>query len=428
MATRLAFGVFGWLFAVSGAVRAQEGGRFVHDPVVMEEKGVYYLYSTGRGIGVRISKDMLEWKFLGPVFEEPPEWATKLVPEYNGHTWAPDISKVGDKYFLYYSCSSFNSNHSAIGLATNTTLNPRRAGYKWEDQGMVVASQKDSDFNAIDPNLIRTDNGRYYLCWGSFWTGIKMTEISPTTGKPKHNPPKIISIAGKGQYKGGGGESNTSAIEAPFIFKHGDYYYQFTSLDLCCRGADSTYKIAVGRAEDVDGPYLDREGHPMREGGSTLLLAGYGDTVQAAGHCAVFTEDGKDWLFHHIYDKTRNYTSRLQIRPLLWTKDGWPVVGGEITAKERRGVMPQPKAMEGKWRVWKGFVEAGTLLLEPGGKGALGDIPCKWKLVENMLYLKEAEGEDALVLCLFAGAGGDWLSGRDGEGVTIYAERQGVPR
>ena len=44
-----------------------------------------------------------------------------------------------------------------------------------------------------------------------------------------------------------------NAIEAPFIFRHGDYYYLFVSWDYCCRGEKSSYRVAVGRSRGLCG-------------------------------------------------------------------------------------------------------------------------------------------------------------------------------
>jgi beta-xylosidase len=35
---------------------------------------------------------------------------------------------------------------------------------------------------------------------------------------------------------------------SPVIVKRGNYYYQYVSFDLCCRGAASTYRVMVGRS------------------------------------------------------------------------------------------------------------------------------------------------------------------------------------
>ena len=116
----------------------------VHDPVVIKEKGTYYVFCTGgrNGQGVipiRTSTDMRTWKAPGFVFESLPEWAAKEIPQAR-NAWAPDISYFNGKYHLYYSVSSFGSRNSAIGLATTPTLDPASPDYRWMDEGMVLRS------------------------------------------------------------------------------------------------------------------------------------------------------------------------------------------------------------------------------------------------------------------------------------------------
>jgi arabinan endo-1,5-alpha-L-arabinosidase len=105
----------------------------VHDPSIMRQDDWYYVFSTniaretGGFIPCRRSRDLLTWEKCGFVFATIPDWARESVPRAKG-LWAPDVSRVGDRYLLYYSVSSFGSNHSAIGLATNTTLDPAAPG------------------------------------------------------------------------------------------------------------------------------------------------------------------------------------------------------------------------------------------------------------------------------------------------------------
>ena len=126
-----------------------------HDPVMIVEDGKYYLFSTGNGISVMSSRDMLDWQFEKPVFDNPPQWAVDMIDGYKGHTWAPDIIYHDGLYHLFYSCSAFGKNTSAIGHATNKTLNPDSPDFKWVDHGPVIQSVPNRDaWNAIDPNLI----------------------------------------------------------------------------------------------------------------------------------------------------------------------------------------------------------------------------------------------------------------------------------
>ena len=116
-----------------------------------------------------------------------------------------------------------------------------------------------------------------------------------------------------------------ASIEAPFIFRKNGYYYLFVSWDFCCRGIKSTYKMAVGRSRTVQGPYLDRNGKSLAEGGGTLLLAGNG-RWPGVGHNAAYTFAGRDILVFHAYDASDEGKSKLQILELKWDTAGWPSV------------------------------------------------------------------------------------------------------
>ena len=160
----------------------------VHDPAIIKEKDTYYVFCTGRrpgggNIPIRTSKDLHKWTLSGAVFDKLPEWCRKEVPAA-GAAWAPDISFYNGKFHLYYAVSTFGRNASAIGLATNVTLDPASPHYKWEDEGMVVRSTPGvDDFNTIDANLVVEDSHNVWLNWGSFWGGIKMRKLDPATGK-----------------------------------------------------------------------------------------------------------------------------------------------------------------------------------------------------------------------------------------------------
>jgi arabinan endo-1,5-alpha-L-arabinosidase len=309
------------------------GDLRVHDPVMIRQGDTFYVFSTGgsprRGgiLPIRCSQDLCNWTRCGAVFSQLPEWASREIPGTRG-AWAPDISYFNGQYHLYYSISTFGKNNSAIGLVTNRTLDPNSPDYQWEDQGMVIRSTEGrTDWNAIDGNLILEAEDKAWLCWGSFWSGIKMRRIDRSTGKLSEEDTTLYAIAGRPR----SGEDQTppveGAIEAPFIVKHGDYWYHFVSFDFCCRGRDSTYKIMIGRSRKVTGPYVDKDGGLMTEGGGTLLLdATKGGRWVGPGHCAVVQDVSGDYLVFHAYDsQSERSRSELKISTMMW-EDGWPRV------------------------------------------------------------------------------------------------------
>ncbi len=96
---------------------------------------------------------------------------------------------------MYYSVSAFAKNTSAIGVATNTTLNPKDPAYKWIDHGIVIQSQPNRDmWNAIDPNLVFDYSNTPWLTFGSFWEGLKMVKLNPDL-KSIANPQEWHTIA-----------------------------------------------------------------------------------------------------------------------------------------------------------------------------------------------------------------------------------------
>lgn len=299
----------------------------VHDPVLIKEKDTYYLFCTGFGITVFSSKDLQHWRKEKPVFSQPPQWAVQAVPGFKGHIWAPDISYHNGQYYLYYAVSAFGKNTSCIGVAVNTTLDASDPAYHWHDKGKLIQSVPGRDmWNAIDPNLVVDSSQTPWLAFGSFWEGIKLVKLQKdllAVAEPEEwytiaRRPRDFSIPDTA--------AGNDAIEAPFLFKKGKYYYLFVSWDYCCRAEKSNYKVVVGRSEKIQGPYLDKQNVPMQQNGGSLVVQGDGKWWYGAGHNAVYTADGKDYFIYHGYDAQDKGRSKLLLEELHWDADGWPVV------------------------------------------------------------------------------------------------------
>lgn len=297
----------------------------VHDPVVIKQDNTYHLFCTGRGISHFVSTDLKSWEKLDPVFKEKPIWTDEVVPDFKNHIWAPDVLQQNGTYYLFYSVSAFGKNTSAIGLVTNTTLNPSDENYKWEDQGIIVQSIPDKDmWNAIDPNIIFDENGTPWMAFGSFWNGLKMVKLS-TDLKSIAHPEEWQTIAKRERsFNLTDSDPGDAALEAPFIFKKGDYFYLFLSWDYCCRGENSTYKVVVGRSKSATGPFVDAQGKALNQGGGTLVIEG-NKNWSGVGHNSAYSFDGKDYYFSHAYDANDNGAPKLVVKEITWV-NGWPTV------------------------------------------------------------------------------------------------------
>lgn len=305
------------------SLTAEEAGALsfsCHDPsTIIRCKDEYWVFYTGFRVLSAHSKDLVHWE-AGPVggLFDAPAWVATTVPRNRRSIfWAPDVVKIGDQYFLYYSVSSWASQVSAIGLMTNPTLDPADPAYKWTDRGIAMQSRKGDTFNAIDPAMAWDGDGNLWMSFGSFWGGIKMVQLDPKTGRRISPESKIYSLA------------YHPTIEGSYVYRHGGYYYLLVNWGLCCRGIHSTYNIRVGRSEKITGPYLDKTGRDMAKDNGSLLL-GSEDQFIGPGQAGIFTARGREWIsFHYEADASKRAT--LAIRPLSWDVNGWPVVERNAT-------------------------------------------------------------------------------------------------
>ncbi len=118
-------------------------------------------------------------------------------------------------------------------------------------------------------------------------------------------------------------------VEAPFLADHAGAHYLFVNWYACCNGPESTYEIRVGRSEDLDGPYLDREGVPLLEGGGTRVIQGAG-ALRGPGHAGIFRYQdaegqAREVFTFHRYPPDGKPWATLEMRALTWV-EGWPVI------------------------------------------------------------------------------------------------------
>lgn len=293
-----------------------EGQTFIHDPSTIVRDGTnYFVFGTGPGLRSKSSPDLIHWTNGPSVFRAPPVWTRKAVPNFAGSFWAPEVVRVNGKFYLYYSASTFGKQTSAIGLATSPTLDPSAPNYLWTDGGVVIDSNPGRPFNTIDPSALRDRDGKLWLAFGSYWQGIFLTELDPQTGKRigTTNAP-LFHLAWN------------HSIEAACLARHGNYYYLFVNWGQCCQGTNSTYEVRVGRAEKITGPYRDRDGRPLTDGGGSVFLRSTGRFI-GPGHIGIVDDghtNGPTRFSYHYYDADTQGRSRLALGWIDWADD-WPV-------------------------------------------------------------------------------------------------------
>lgn len=382
----------------------------VHDPAVVRVGDRYHLVASHEGYIHYVSDDLLNWTRLDPPMPNVLAWGVQKYGQGVGQ-WAPDLVNFGGRYWLYYSFSTWGSRRSSIGVMSGSTPDPRESGYGWTDHGPVVESEHDSDFNAIDPSILLDEAGVPWMAYGSYNRGIFLLQLDATTGKPVGERVHLAARPFNGQ------------IEAAHLMWHDGWYYLLVSFDGCCAGESSTYKLAMGRSRDVRGPYLDRQGRSLADGGGSLVVSTYGDHI-GPGQSSMVELAGKQYLAHHYYDGRLNGRPTLAVREVVW-EDGWPLVGEPI-AEAPADEFPD---VTGEWSVWLEKRDGEVMRLMPGGEARLGgraDMENdgqlgSWSLEGDRLVIKVGRID---VLARVAG-GKWWFVGMNGDGRVVRGVRRG---
>ena len=283
------------------------GAVGAHDPTIQKESSTWWCFTTGTGIPVKYSANGLAWNSGVQIFASERSWWRTYAPAMGTNdVWAPDLQRFGSRTYCYYAVSEFGKNNSAIGLTSCSSI----AAGDWRDDGMVISSKSGVNaYNAIDPNLTVDASGNPWLVFGSWFDGIHLVRLSTSTMKPTGT---IYSIA-----------KRSGGIEAPVIVYANGYYYLFVSIDRCCQGVNSTYKIAYGRSANITGPYVDKNGSQMLSGAATVLDAGNTRWVGPGGQDIY--QNGSAWVIaRHAYDANNNGTPTLLINDLYWDANKWP--------------------------------------------------------------------------------------------------------
>lgn len=283
------------------------------DPTVIRTEDGFYLYATQTDkywVPIYFSKDLVNWEFKRTAFRN----ATKPQIPGGGAFWAPKIRHINGKYVLYFSWAKWGDGDASY-TAVATSDSPLGDFVNSKE----LLTKEDFGSNCIDQFYYEEDNKKYMFV-GSF-NGIYVTELTDDGLSVKRNengtPTLKKQVCGK-------------AFEGTNIYKKNGYYYLFASINNCCDGERSRYKVVVGRSQDLLGPYLDKSGKDMINNAWELVLEGDGQKFFGPGHNSIIVQDdaGTDWMIYHSYVKENGEVGgRLgMLDRVLWTEDGWPYI------------------------------------------------------------------------------------------------------
>lgn len=402
----------------------------VHDPSVYYDisSGTYYAFGTH--YAVASSKDLVNWKqevsdqtlthaqewkalygdesitFNGNTWPKALESTVNLVQPVGDTTWAPDVQKIGSKYYMYYSLTrDFGSSASAIGrVEADNIMGP------YSNNTIIVESVTSTDPakpNCIDPELFYDKDGKLWMVYGSAFGGIYIKELDDN-GLP------VEDGFGKLLWTPNG------IVEGPFVFYNEDqgyYYLMATQGDL-----SKDYTMRVARSENPDGPYTDIQewdvGLNLDQGNKlagNYNIAGLGNNV-ALGHNSVVEVHGEFFVVCHVRDRIGGM-HHVETRRLFFNKEGWPVMSPLRYAGENDGTATMEE-VAGEFdvvvhntSVSESIVNSVECTLAADGTVS-GALSGTWSMENDYYVTLEVNGVSySGVVC------GGWRPGVDGKGV-----------
>lgn len=268
--------------------------RATADPVIVNYKGDYYLFSTNQW-GYWWSSDMNNWNFVSKKF---------LRPWHNVYDelCAPGIGIVGDTMLVFGSTYSKNF---TLWMSTDPKSN---------DWKPLLDSL---DIGGWDPSFFTDDDGRFYMYNGSSnrWP-LYGVELDRKTFQPIGTRKELFGLDSwrYGWHRFGEYMDDTfldGFLEGAEMVKHnGKYYFQYAGPGTEFSGyADG---VAVG-----DGPlnYFQNQSDPL-----SMKAGGF---ARGAGHGATFQDNQKKYwhVSTMVVAVKNNFERRLGIWPAGFDKD-----------------------------------------------------------------------------------------------------------
>ena len=274
-------------------------GDYPDPSIVRDGKDFYITHSSFTyfpALLVWHSTDLIHWEPIA-----------RAVEDGDYSIYAPELCKVGDKFYIYYPTSR----------GENYVVTADRPEGPWSKPVKL-------DVGGIDPGHVVAEDGQRYLYTNNGW-------VTPLT-------PDGLAAAGKPQkvYDGweypAEWETEGMWLESPKLFKRGDFYY-LVSAEGGTAGPTTSHMVVVARSKSALGPWENSPHNPM------VHTYSADEAWWSKGHGTLIDDaDGNWYVVYHAYRNSFHTLGRSTIiESVEWTEDGWPVLTEKDGAKWEQG-------------------------------------------------------------------------------------------
>lgn len=338
-------------------------GPFAGDPYLFYDDGTFYLYGTTRKyvrpgsiveeFEVYVSKDLVNWEDGGACFVPAPgDWCTDRL-------WAPEVYKIGDKYYMYYTAAKGSSGvlHGSVAVA-DSPLGPFTNAVADGVDGSKPVFDFGSNFPTIDGSLFIDDDGKMYYFFvrdqigdntssggtnktvrSTLW-GIEME--NPYTIKAGAEPVKLTEVgrsrlAEKGVFTQRWETQQGMWNEGPFVLKHNGKYYLTYSANYF---GSKYYAVGYATSDSPLGTYTKPDNLPIM--GIDPNEDSNWSYFDGTGH-AMFLTIGEDiYVVYHTLMPEKDGFRHFTIDSVGFREDGTLYINGPTISSQ-----PLPSAVTG---------------------------------------------------------------------------------
>lgn len=273
------------------------------DPSVCRAGDKYYMvcstFQYFPAVPLFESSDMVNWKQIGHCITRKSQLDLSGAGISSG-IFAPTIRCNKGRFYMV---TTNATNHKNFYVYTDDIYG------EWSDPVYV-------EQDGIDPSLYFEDGKSYFISNGfdeeSARSCIRMCEIDIGTGEKLSETRPL--------WYGTGGRF----MEAPHLYKFGDYYYILDAEG----GTEYGHMVNYARSKSMWGPFEMFPGNPVL---TNRNLGGY--IIQGAGHGDLIEDKDGNWWFMHLAFRqsgqwmTYHHLGReCCLVPVHW-KDGWFYMG-----------------------------------------------------------------------------------------------------
>lgn len=296
------------------------------DPWIVQEGGIFYYMATlGDRLAIRATRDLAHLADA----REHVVWRPMPGTANGRSIWAPELHRVGDSWFIYYTAAHSDHDDDAHrGIFVLENVGPDPLAGTWIDRGRV-----NTQHSGIDGTVFAA-NGQLYFVYSPYVGPDSVLAIARMENPWTLADEESIIARPDQRWERQGGRQ---ILEGPAFLQgpRGDLFLSFSGS--ACWSDD--YAVGLLSAPAGSDPLSPSSWTKTLQ---PVLAKAPAAGVWAPGHNGFFSAGGRDWIVYHANEAAgMGCTARRapHVQEMGWSIDGQPLfpAPARVSAAPPRG-------------------------------------------------------------------------------------------